>query len=110
MILLAAIDLAYRRQVDDELILPVNADQGIEWGLVVAGHGTGAGADGLTRQVEVLADVAGVLGDELGSYEAVAPLGAAGESGPDEDDGRLGEPFLQGCLAGNGNGRQRFQE
>jgi hypothetical protein len=60
------LDSAHWRRVHGILIAAIHAEQGIELGLVIGINAAGAGANGLARQVEILAQMAGVLGDDLG--------------------------------------------
>jgi hypothetical protein len=50
--------LAHRRHIDSELLLAIHTKDGVHLGLIVRAQTTGSGADGSTRQIEILAEMA----------------------------------------------------
>jgi len=79
--------LAYRGQINDELLLVVHPHQPVHELLMVGSHGARSRPDGLTGQVQILADVPGVQGNDLVGGQPVAPLHAVRDGRPDEDHG-----------------------
>jgi hypothetical protein len=67
-------DPPHRGHVDGELVHAVYLYKGIDLVLVIRADRARAHADRLAGQVEVLADVPRVLGDQLAGEDAVAPL------------------------------------
>ena len=67
--------------------------------LVVGGHGAGPGPNRLAGQIQVLADVPGVQGNDLVGGQPVAPFHAIGDGRPNEDrGGPAGEGLAEGGL------------
>jgi len=94
----ARCDLAHRRQIDREFRFTVHTKQRIRRLLVIRGHGTRTGANAFAGQVEILADVTGIQGNDLITGLAVSPLHAFGHGGPKKRDrSPADEPLSQGC-------------
>lgn len=101
---------ADRRQVDDELLLPVEAKKGVEGLLVVRRDRTRPRTDRLGGKVQVLADVADIHREDAVCGRSVPPLHPVRDDAPEERDGPLPDEPLSETGLGDAWGQVRFRE
>ena len=90
--------LSHGGDVDTEFLVPINTQQAISQSLVVGCYGACSGSDGITCQIEVLTDMAGVQRNDLVGRLGLAPLSALWNSRPEEGYRRLtGKTLTSGC-------------
>ena len=76
--------LAYWSQVNNELVLTVEANQLVHGLLIVGGNGTRPRLDSLTGKVEILAEMTGIKEDHPVCGEPITPFTPIRNAGPDK--------------------------
>src|SRR5208337_2155102 len=91
--------LSNRCQVNGELLNPIDTQKAVYQHLIIRSNGTGSRMDRLAGNIEVLADMTRIEGDDLVCGHVVSPLHPIGYGSPDEGNSGLPEEILaQGCF------------
>jgi len=101
---------ADRCQIEDELLFPVEVQQGIEGLLVVRRNRACPRPDRLGGKVQVLADVPGIHRKDAVCSRSVPPLHPVRDDAPEERDGPLPDEPLSETGLGDASGQIRFGE
>jgi hypothetical protein len=101
---------ADRCQVDDELLLPVEAQKGIEGLLIVRRNRARPRPDRFGGKVQVLADVADIHREDAVRGGPVPPLHPVRDDAPEERDDSLPDEPLTETGLGDMRGQPLFRE
>ena len=101
---------ADRCQVNDELLLPVEVQEGIEGLLIVRGNRAHPRPDRLGGKVQVLADVSDIHREDAVRGRSVPPLHPVRDDAPEERDGPLPDEPLSETGPGDASRQARFRE